>query len=63
MVLPKRVVEITSEILQMDLRAVETVDSDLLKCLSVPWQIGDSSSLLFWLCLICISEVKITQIV
>lgn len=33
MVLPKRVVEITLEILQMVLLAVKTVDSDSLKCL------------------------------
>lgn len=44
MVLPKRVVEITWEILQMVLLAAGTVDSDLLKCFSVPWQSGGSSS-------------------
>lgn len=46
----------------MVLLAVETADSDLLKCLCVPWQTGGSSSLIFWLCLVGIYEIKISQV-
>lgn len=59
----QRVVEITLEVLQMVLLAVGTVDSDLLECLPVPWQVGGSSPLLFWLRLVYIYGAKISQIV